>query len=496
MFEKRAFTLINPMPLNIPKSTDDLYEHLAVGLDDALHNTLNNIKTASTVEAEMLTDGDSPDFDLEAEIKAHPDSLFVKCFAILADEMNDNGDFFSKEELKKATASFVGVPVFTNHQNSDAEEARGKVVHSWWNDERNGIDIIARVDAEAYPKLARGIKEEYIMGTSMGCQVQYSLCSICHNKAETPDQYCSHIQERKTRTISARTECKYHEHGDGDCPLCECKKGETKKLVIKDAEVFEYNYGIKFIENSFVVNPACHSCGVTEIIDSKSFLEKVSNVNRCMTRIKLAHSQGKLFKTAAGSFVDFDAEAFTNKVAVLNEKLPPLLKAVSEHDVLCTDTQCVKLAGQKEIESLNQALDLITTVSQSMLSQKDQLDLEFLSDLVTVLSDLQEVTDELTTQGYGRLPSPEGDQIQEGQEGQEGQEQAPMTSMPMNPTGGGGSKIHTGPAGEAGNVTSPLAQKHINLSKMAAFVQKVKKSSIDFKSKEKKRLQLGFNLKK
>ena len=139
--------------------------------------------------ADIKTD-DNSHFDLAAEIKEHPDSLYVKCFAIKADETNDNGDFFGKDELRKATPSFVGVPVFTNHQNTDVEKSRGKVVHSWWDDERNGIMIIARVDSTAYPQLARGIKEKYILGTSMGCQVAHSLCSICHNHAETPDQYC------------------------------------------------------------------------------------------------------------------------------------------------------------------------------------------------------------------------------------------------------------------------------------------------------------------
>lgn len=70
---------------------------------------------------------------------------------------------------------------------------------------------------------------------------------------------------------------------------------------------------------------------------------------------------------------------------------------------------------------------------------------------------LQTVTDELTEQGYGRLPSPTS---------QEGQEQAPAgsptvtapegqitqsvpTQTPVNPTPGGGSNVTNGPAGSA-----------------------------------------------
>ncbi len=794
--KKRAYLkVVSAEALNKPDLSGTPYvdQNIEVA-EHIVENTVKQIKLAfrigrsepkeaeQTVEAKII-DSDNTEFDLEAEIKQHPDSLFVKCFAIEADEPNDNGDFFSREELKKSTPSFVGVPVFTNHANNDVNQARGKVVHSWWDDERNGIVIIARVDAAAYPQLARGIKEKYIIGTSMGCQVQYSLCSICHNYAENPDEYCfeghthvlmsdctvkeisqisigdevldafgnhtkvtklfkrrytgkaiklqsraipdclictpnhpflvinknqykyfpaefladnqqlltpipvvkednslfekigysqwdidkkrkfvrllgyygaegnrvirngkiravefnlnkketsfskeineiceelfgrtaqvypskhtngmflrfwhpevaqkictlcpgivhrerskrfdpsvftlpkeliaellgafidgdgyaakngsvvavsacpglasqiyylfqilhaspaigryenglnkagdqlfayrislgnsqiekmcksgdkiikasltkavkqskltncitedlrfskhnafnieeigyddfvynfeteshsyvaentsvhncSHIRERKTRTISSNREsCKYHEHGTEDeCPICHSKKGETKKLAVIEKKVFEYNYGIRFIENSFVVNPACHRCGVLEVIDPSRFVAKVAN-------LKLV--------------------------------LPNLWKQAEKDGKVCVGNCCIKTAGQQEITDLRSALELLAKVSQNMLHQKEQVDLEFLSDLVKVMADLQAVTDELTEQGYGKLPAP-------GEEGQSPQPNAEQGANPMpaaqavNPTPGGGSKVINGPAaGGVGTVTGP-----------------------------------------
>lgn len=261
------------------------------------------------------------------------------------------------------------------------------------------------------------------------CQVQYSLCSICHNYAETPDDYCTHIREQKTREVhSNKIECKYHTNGnENKCPVCECEKGQ-KKTFASSGKAFEFNYGIKFIENSFVVNPACSTCGVTEVIDPQKFLDKVAEIEKI---------------------------------------LPKLLKAASSPEAaICTDTQCVKIAGQKELDSLNQALDLLSSVSQVMLSQKEQIDLEFLSDLVTVLADLQTVVDELTEQGYGRLPSPDGTQpenaFNESPIAVAPPEAEIMRSVqPVNPTPGGGSKIHSGPAGQVGSVTSPVASTNI-----------------------------------
>lgn len=830
---------------------------------------------AESKEAEKEIDSDNSEFDLKAEIENHPDSLYVKCFAIQADETNDNGDYFSKDELKKATSTFIGVPVFTNHQNNDVEKARGRVVHSWWEDDKNGIMIIARVDAEAYPQLARGIKEQYIMGTSMGasrghdlvsmadgtktrvdelqvgdevfthsgkiekvaaicrtqehsklyhikwssnpsglalsfehpvlilsrddvyhtaaggktyrknpnriqkeakakfvpaselraedyvlelidntvqddglsevvawllgvyaaegytsvkdkyvqfcfgvndtnicktrsflsatfsgkitdkihedrnghyltifsedfmnlcnkyvgsgahhkklhpnvmrwplnlqkaflgayvdgdgckvksridknghssgkgslqassasiqllkdirklclrigvpatlsshervaskstvmdknteyvehmlymtntiskklrsysdkassnekaektkfdsfffdnylahrikdvpiidnseptyyvqigknndehsdhsyilndianhnCQVAYSICSICHNYAETPDSYCSHIQERKTRHISSKTQkCDYHKHGtDDECPICGCEKKETKKYAV-DQDAFEYNYGIKFIENSFVVNPACHHCGVTEIIDPSAFLAKVASIRTQLPALitsfeKLKRNEQPI--KMAGNFIN--TTDLCEWIKHITETLPALVKAAAETDVICTDQACIKLAGQKEIQDLTQALDLVSSVSSSMLEQKQQIDLEFLTDLVSVLADLQTVTDELTQQGYGSLPSPGESAPAPTQEGAVAGEGI----TPMNPTPGGGSSVQSGTAGEAGTVTGPSASRQLNMKKLSQNLLKRSNRSLDLVSKLSKTAQFS-----
>jgi len=125
-----------------------------------IYNLPNQIKTASTtVEGEDLNG-----FDLKKATKDHPDHLYIKVFAIKKDEPNDNGDAFNEKELKTAAPTFVGVPLFTNHQNDDVEKARGECVHSWYDEKEGGIYIIGRVDKLAYPRLARGIEEGYITG--------------------------------------------------------------------------------------------------------------------------------------------------------------------------------------------------------------------------------------------------------------------------------------------------------------------------------------------
>ena len=308
-------------------------------------------------------------FDLKAEIKNHPEHLYIKIFAIKKDEVNDNGDAFSEEELKKAAHTFVGVPLFTNHQNDDIEKAKGDCIHSWYDDEKGGIYIIGKVDKVAYPKLARGIEEKYISATSMGTSVEGSCCSICHNYANTAEQYCSHISNRKNRKFSGNIECQYHNSKadtEEKCPLCGSTKDKKIKLSHENLQIFEHNYGLKFIENSFVVNPACHECGISEILH-------IPNVNKKIAQLK--ESINKI------------SENTKNKNFKINDKLK-------------------KVAGQKEIDMLKDSMNGLEDVVKSMLQQKEQVSMEYVSDLVKAMSDVQEVVDELTEMGYTQLPSP------------------------------------------------------------------------------------------
>ena len=130
-----------------------------------IFNLPNQIKTASAKYAEENEDLNG--FDLKTATSEHPDHLYLKIFAIKEDEVNDNGDAFSPSELKLAASSFVGVPLFTNHQNDDVEKSRGECVHSWYDKDAGGIFIIGRVDKIAYPKLARGIEEGRKRGNAL-----------------------------------------------------------------------------------------------------------------------------------------------------------------------------------------------------------------------------------------------------------------------------------------------------------------------------------------
>lgn len=388
--------------LNIPANWQEmnlssLTKHASVGKDGMLQS--NGGKEI-----------DLGGFNIHEAIGNNPECLFVKVFAIKKDEVNDNGDYFNEDELKKATSTFIGVPVFVNHQNDDIEKARGKVVHAWYDDNRGGIYTINMVDKVAFPRLARGLEAGYVTGSSMGCSVKHSCCSVCHTRAATAKEFCSHIKERKKRMFNGEHECKYHDRpnaGDEPCPLCGKKKGEKKINKFKDQQIFEHNYGVKFIEDSFVVNPACHDCLVSDILNPSELQKKVAHVTDVIKKYALS---------------------------VENQ----------EPNDGCNDGSCSlrKVAGVKEIGDLNEAMNKMERVVRSMMAQKSKVSLEYVSDIIKVCADVQKIADELVEMGYARLPSPNEDQVAFGvaehaspinPQGAPGQTSTPAMAAPSAP---------------------------------------------------------------
>jgi len=322
-------------------------------------------KSAKLYKGEIDLNG----FDIEAEINKNPDFLYTKVLAIKKNEVNENGDAFPEEELKKSAHTFIGVPVFCNHQNDNIENARGKVVHAWYDEEVGGIYTINMVDSIAYPSLARGIEEGYIIGTSMGCSVEASVCSVCLNVAETPDHYCTHVRNQKNRTFSGKVKNAYGENGVtlkgyDKCPI-KVATDSDGNIVHESQKVYEHNFGIRFIEDSFVVNPACPECLVQEVLNTGTIQQKVASA----------------------------VEVFGN------------FKKVAS----CSTGACnlKKYAGKDELNELTAAMDKLEKVAKSMMAQKEHVSMEYVSDLVKSLSDIQSVTDELIDNGYAQLPSPD-----------------------------------------------------------------------------------------
>jgi hypothetical protein len=387
------------------------------------------VKTSSTpiytgeqmqkIAASYAAKGQKREFgvDIVAEIKNHPDDLWVVVRAIDANIPNDNGDYFADEELLKnvdaggqempAYKTFEGCPVFSNHENDDVEKARGKVVHAKWVEETNGkgetekyVECLLRIDREAYPALARGVEKDYICEVSMGCSVDKSVCSICGNVAESQDEYCTHIKNYKTRKYSGQVEM-----ADGSI------------RVANNEDVFEINEGIKFIEISWVADGACENCKKLGIIDVDSVLDEVGhtldkaayNMSESLDKIQAYIDGFDVDEEKECNIVDvFDVEEFTKECEHIVEEVKSIIEPLdilAQEDNLSKEVvaELNKNAAQEDVDRLRAALAVMEDVARVILSRPESVNLERLEDLASVMADLQDTIEKLVDEGFGAV---------------------------------------------------------------------------------------------
>ncbi|MEU6362296.1 hypothetical protein [Streptomyces albidoflavus] len=186
------------------------------------------------------------------QYEARPGYLYVRSRAI-SSRCNDNHDEFPAEEIAKAYATFIGKPVFVNHVNDNHRRARGVIIDAALHEDKNPdgtpdtwAEVLMEIDAKQFPKLAKAILAGHVDRTSMGCDVERSVCSACGNVATTPAEYCAHIPGLKGKRIFRAT-----------------ASGKRVGELVR-----ETCYGLSFFENSVLVeppaDPTAHFLGVDD----------------------------------------------------------------------------------------------------------------------------------------------------------------------------------------------------------------------------------------
>ena len=184
------------------------------------------------------------------DYERRPGFIYVRSRAI-SSRTNDNYDEFPAEEIEKAYRTFIGKPVFVNHHNDDHRRSRGVIIDAALHKDANPdgspdtwVEVLMEVDALKFPLLAEAVVRGDIARTSMGTNVEYSVCTACGNRAVTPADYCKHIPAMKGMKIRRTT----------------ASGGQEEVLIA------ERCYGLGFFENSLLVedpaDPTAYVLGV------------------------------------------------------------------------------------------------------------------------------------------------------------------------------------------------------------------------------------------
>jgi len=181
--------------------------------------------------------------------------LYYRARAITADAVNQNGDRFPHEEIKKSYNTFIGKGVYYNHNSQDPNNAFGIILDAVYTPVIYGdtyddkyVEILAAIDKqlmnEKYPQLLDYIISKRVTGTSMGTLAAEAVCSVCGNRATNYNNLCVHMHPQS--------------------PLyCKAKK-------VFGNLAYEDNYGLTFIEDSIVYVPADQTAHILEIYANKS----------------------------------------------------------------------------------------------------------------------------------------------------------------------------------------------------------------------------------
>lgn len=193
------------------------------------------------------------------DYEKRPGYLYVRSRAI-SSRANLNSDLFPADEIKASWQTFIGKPVFVNHANDDHRRARGVIIDAALHEDRNPngtpdtwVEVLMEVDAIRFPKLAEAIINGNVDRTSMGVDVERSVCTKCGNVAYTPLDYCACIRYSKGQTFRKQTSTGYD-----------------------DIVIAERCEGLAFFENSLLVEEPADPTAAVLGVEGEGMMPKVA----------------------------------------------------------------------------------------------------------------------------------------------------------------------------------------------------------------------------
>lgn len=151
--------------------------------------------------------------------------------------INNNHDAWERKLLLACFKTFVGAENYVEHIQIPAM-SRGKIIDAAARDIGDSVyvDILVATDRKHKP-LVEAITSGKLGTLSMGCQVQFTICTKCGNVAYDETQLCPHIRYQKGAEF-------YDELGN------------KRRIAELCGHLNSEPGSVKFIEASWVANPA------------------------------------------------------------------------------------------------------------------------------------------------------------------------------------------------------------------------------------------------
>jgi len=172
--------------------------------------------------------------------------------------INNNLDCWSRGVLQKSYKSFIGAHNFVEHIQVE-ELSKGKIIDAVLRDIGDSlyVDILVATNKK-HTDLVQQIMSGQMNAMSMGCSVDYTICTKCGNVASDETEMCKHIKYEKGNIF-------YDEKGN---------KHRVAELCGHESE--GDNGGVTFIEASWVATPAFKGAVARNTLD----IQKVASQSK------------------------------------------------------------------------------------------------------------------------------------------------------------------------------------------------------------------------
>lgn len=255
--------------------------------------------------------------------------------------INNNLDSWSRGVIKKSYQTFIGAHNFVEHIQVE-ELSKGKIIDAVLRDigESLYVDILVATDKK-HKELVEQIVSGEMNSMSMGCSVDFTICTKCGHVAADETEMCPHVKYEKGNSF-------FDEQGNKHrvAELCGHEdNGETG--------------GVTFIEASWVATPAFPGAvarNTIEIEDPKEVPEKWVSKSASVV-------------TSAFGMEEESEEESGNNAPASEESLLKKLDSVYEEAIV--DRFKKKLESEIKKEKANEILN--PPISKSTVEQNDTI---------------------------------------------------------------------------------------------------------------------------
>jgi hypothetical protein len=167
--------------------------------------------------------------------------------------INNNNDAWERKLLLSSFRTFIGGENYVEHIQIP-ELSKGKIIDAAARDIGDSVyvDILIATDRK-HRELIAAILDGTLSTLSMGCHVSFTVCTKCGNVAEDETQLCRHIKYEKGQWFIDAS-------------------GKRRKIAELCGHVKVEPGSVKFIEGSWVANPAFVGAVLNKILDPKTAL--------------------------------------------------------------------------------------------------------------------------------------------------------------------------------------------------------------------------------